>query len=160
MKIELSVICVTMILLQILCFRRIFPSGSIYNEKRTGLNTDPCGTPQSVVAMEERKMANIYWESPVTEAGPKSGQHIIPQAKHMLKWWCSVSNVALRSNRSRTAQLPESTASSSSSVTFIKADSVLWKGLKPDSPDPWCNLSAKEYFANECLVGYTPNGYH
>ncbi len=46
--------------------------------------------------------------------------------------WSTVSNAALKSNSTKTAQFPESTNNNKSFTTLKKADSVLCLDLKPD----------------------------
>ena len=127
------------------CVLIMFPSGSIYIENKIGLSTEPCGTPWLTLVRTDDLLICTNWNQ-----SDKYDWNQLRAVPLMLinccslcnkMWWSLVSNAALRSNRTRTDTNPWSEAIRRSFVTFAKAVSVLWLGLKPDWKSSYTLLS-------------------
>jgi len=102
--------------------------GNKCNENKIGPRMNPCGTPLSMGAGCECA-SPIFTEKDLFKRKDLNHASAVPQiptsfSRRVNKIsWSMVSNAALRSNKTRTAEDPESNRSFE---TLIKADSVLW----------------------------------
>ncbi len=107
-----------------------------HNETKIGPRTVPCGTPLHHLADIEHKSPmqtekdlsfkydlNHFKAVPLTPTSSKRCNKIL---------WSTASNAAVRSSKIRITTFPESTAQKRSLKTLRRADSALWRDLKPD----------------------------
>ncbi len=120
-----------------LCFLKMSPKGSIYKENNIGPNMDPWGTPQESGAADEEnsprwteKLLSVRYDWNHLRAMPLIPTHSSSLDKRIE--WLTISKAEVKSKRTKTAELPESTAKRRSLETLKRAVSVLWRGLKPD----------------------------
>ncbi len=98
---------------------------------------DPWGTPQESGAADEEnsprwteKLLSVRYDWNHLRAMPLIPTHSSSLDKRIE--WLTISKAEVKSKRTKTAELPESTAKRRSLETLKRAVSVLWRGLKPD----------------------------
>lgn len=114
-------------------------------QKSSGTKIDPWGTPQEIETDDENNcpiatenVLSLRYKS--NQSSAVSLRPTLCPRRERRVLWSTMSEVVLRSSKTKTALSTESTASSKLLITFNKGVSVPWFVVKPDWNGAWVDF--------------------